>query len=86
MCLNWLWIYLYSPTLQQYPLHFILCVNLLLTFIREEKRTKMRMAKISLALLHKAAKSAMGLQREEKPVSQKCQGGTVGVGVGLEVT
>ena len=47
---------------------------------------KMRMVKISLALLHKAAKSAMEPRQEEKPVSQKCQGGTVGVGVGLEVT
>ena len=46
----------------------------------------MRMVKISLALLHKAAKSAMEPWQEEKPVSQKCQGGTVGVGVGLEVT
>ena len=40
----------------------------------------MRMAKISLALFHKAAKSAM----EEKPVIQKYQGGTVDGG--LEVT
>lgn len=36
----------------------------------------MRMANISLALFHKAAKSAMELQQEEKPVIQKCQGGT----------
>ena len=43
----------------------------------------MRMANISLALFHKAAKSAMELQ-QEKPVIQKCQGGT-GDGA-LEVT